>query len=192
MKNYLSECITKDRDNIINKISKISLLKELYQTYVTSYGFFNSEFESFASKLNNLGTLSTVLLGFSITIAIFFLEQKYFSFQGFMNIIGIALFIISICFSLTLLILVCNGLSFKKHLTMDPSFPVSIAISEGKDIEEKLFYKKMIFCLYKIVRFNYDNLENTKKIFSFSFKMYILNIFIFIFSIILIYVGSIK
>ena len=189
MTDYLNECIIKDRENIINKINKLSLLKELYQTYVTSYGFFNSEFESFASKLNNLGTLSTVLLGFSITIAIFFLEQKIFAFEGFMNIVGIILFTISICISFILLILVCNGLSFKKHLTMDPSFPVNIAINEGKDIEEKLFYRKMVFCLYKVVRFNYDNLEKTKKIFSFSFKMYIVNIFIFILAVILIYIG---
>ena len=70
-----NECIEKDK-TVIDKIEDVDRLKELYQTYLQFYSFFNSEFDSFNAKLSNLSSLVTVSLGFFISIATF-LVGKY-------------------------------------------------------------------------------------------------------------------
>lgn len=187
----LKECIDKDKENVINKIDNIELLKELYQTYLQYYSFFNSEFDSFNAKLSNLSTLVTVLLGFLLTIATFLFENEYLKSINLLNGTGIFLAILTFVLLLYLLIMICRGQSFKTFLTLRVDFPL-VAISDSiKESDESVYYKKLVFCLYKTVRINYHNLEENKTKFPYTFNIYIWCVIISVISLVLTCIGSI-
>ena len=188
---YLKECIEKDKENIILKIDNVELLKELYQTYLQYYGFFNSEFDSFNAKLSNLSTLVTVLLGFLITIATFLFENEYLKSINILNGAGILLAIITFGLLLYLLIMICEGQSFKTFLTLQIDFPLKTVSAIQENSDEKVYYNKMVFCLYKTVRINYHNLEENKRNFPQAFNIYIICVIMSVISLVLTCIGSI-
>ncbi len=187
---YLNECIENDNKNIIKKIDNLDILKELYSVYLQYYDYFNSEFDSFNEKLFNLGTLVTVLLGFLITVTIFLFENNYVKSFNWATTIGITFVLVSFISLISLLLLVCNGQSFKKFLTLNTQFPLTAAFESFDKNDEKEFYKKMIFCIYKTARINYHNLEKNKSKFPNSYKYYVICVVISIASLVLIYIGG--
>lgn len=187
----LKECIDNDKENFIAKTNNIELLKDLYQTYLQYYGFFNSEFDSFNAKLSNLSTLITVLLGFLITIATFLFENNYLKSFNIWNSLGILFAVITLGILLYLLIMICRGQSFKTFLTLKVEFPLKVAFNNQDKDNTISYYKKMIFCLYKTVRINYHNLEQNKIQFPQTFNLYIACIIMSIISLLLICKGSI-
>lgn len=188
---YLKECIEKDKENIINKIDNVEFLKELYQTYLQYYDFFNSEFDSFNAKLSNLGTLVTVLLGFLITIATFLFENDYLKSINIFNGFGIFMAFLTFLLLLYLLVMICQGQSFRTFLTLQADFPLKKVFESQEKSDEKVYYNKMVFCLYKTVRINYHNLEENKRKFPQAFNIYIACVIISVISLVLTCIGSI-
>ncbi len=187
----LKECIDKDKENVINKIDNIELLKELYQTYLQYYSFFNSEFDSFNAKLSNLSTLVTVLLGFLITIATFLFENEYLKSINIFNGVGLFLAALTFVLLLYLLIMICKGQSFKTYLTLRVDFPLNAISDSLEKSDDKVYYNKLVFCLYKTVRINYHNLEENRTKFPHAFNIYIGCVIISVISLVLTCIGSV-
>lgn len=185
---YLNECIDKDKANI-DTIDDMNFLKELYQVYFQYYSFLNSEFDSFNAKLSNLSSLVTVSLGFFITIATFlagtYLHIKHLSPLEWCAII---LALIATIGLIVLLIIICKGQSFKKFLTLEPTFPLSIKPVSENETGTKTFYRKMIFCLYKVVRRNGHSVEKIKQRFPYAFTGYIACIIAYMVSLLLLFI----
>ena len=153
----------------IKKIKDISILRDIFQFYQNEYSNFFSDASNLEQKITSLFNLSTVFLGFFITIIIFLVEHNKFSFLKNMDSIYcfikfflflILLIGITYLFIFTFKMLIIHKVK-TKYKRITTAFPIISAYDDKifKYSREKEFLSQMIYNCYKVVIENYSLLE---------------------------------